>query len=60
MFRLNIITVLTFLCSCLIIQSQWSEEIVGGSVQSWYSIASSSDGVKLAAVVYGGNIHLIY
>jgi photosystem II stability/assembly factor-like uncharacterized protein len=54
MCRLNIIAVLTFLCSCLTIQSQWSEKIVG----TWFSIASSSDGSKLAAVAYQGNISL--
>ena len=30
--------------------------IVGGGSKAWNAIASSADGTKLAAVVYGGNI----
>ena len=58
MFRLNIIAVLTFLCSCLTVRSQWVEKIVGEGAKDWRMIASSSDGVKLAATVDGGNIYL--
>ena len=35
----------------------WTEDTASpGSTKGWYSITSSSDGTKLAAVVYNGNI----
>ena len=33
----------------------WTAQTAAGS-RTWYSITSSSDGTKIAAVEYGGNI----
>ena len=34
----------------------WTEQTAAGS-RSWYGITSSSDGTKIAAGVYNGNVY---
>ena len=42
--------------SLRVAKASWTEDTSVGSSQRWSDITSSSDGTKLAAVVYSGNI----